>query len=70
MNGIGDARLARNLEYLQSMMPTAKAIITTTKEIDRNGMDKVDRRMFSKGTIEKYTQQTKDRENEEEMEIG
>lgn len=62
MNGIGDARLAKNLGYLQDIMPTTKAIIIASKM----NIDKADRRMFSKGTIEKYTQQTKDRENNEE----
>lgn len=70
MNGIVDARLAKNLGYLQEIMPTTKAIIAATKEHDRANMDREDKRMFSKGTIEKYTQQTKDRENNEEMEIG
>lgn len=58
---MNDARLEKNLTYLKDVMPTANAIIKATKEKDRN------KSMFSKDTIERYT---KDRENsEEEMEI-
>lgn len=68
MIGAPDARLTKNLGYVQNIMPLTKAIIESTKEQDR--MDRVDKTMFSKGTIEKYTK-TKDREyDEEEMEIG
>lgn len=68
MIGAPDARLTKNLGYVQAIMPLTKAIIESTKEQDR--MDRVDKTMFSKGTIEKYTK-TKDREyDEEEMEIG
>lgn len=68
MIGAPDARLTKNLGYVQDTMPLTKAIIESTKEQDR--MDRVDKTMFSKGTIEKYTK-TKDREyDEEEMEIG
>lgn len=68
MIGAPDAQLTKNLGYVQDIMPLTKAIIESTKEQDR--MDRVDKTMFSKGTIEKYTK-TKDREyDEEEMEIG
>jgi hypothetical protein len=66
---MNDVRLEKNLGYLKEVTTTAKAIIEATKEKDINIQE--DKRMFSKGTIEKYTQQTKDKENdEEEMEIG
>lgn len=62
-----DAHVEKNLGYLSDIMTTTKAIIEeATKD-----KDKEDKRMFSKGTIEKYTQQTKEQEKEEEeMEIG
>lgn len=62
---MNDPRLEKNLTYLKDVMPTANAIIKATKEKESNREDKS---MFSKDTIERYT---KDRENnEEEMEIG
>lgn len=65
---MNDMRLETNLRYLKEVTSTAKAIIDATKEKDINEEDK---RMFSKGTIERYTQKAKDIENnDEEMEIG
>lgn len=71
MPGIEDARLKNNLGCLIKVTKIAKAIMEKAKEKDKNDNDK---RMFSEGTINKYTQQrqTEDREDiesEEEMEI-
>lgn len=72
MPGIEDKRLKDNLGYLSKVANTTKQIIESAQEKDRNDNNK---RMFSEGTINKYTQQqqTEDREDmesEEEMEIG
>ncbi|MCI8699902.1 MAG: hypothetical protein HFJ47_00995 [Clostridia bacterium] len=70
MNGIGDARLAKNLGFLQEIMEITKSVILAVKEQGRVIIGEEDRRMFSKETVEKYTQKAGDRQNNEEMEIG
>ncbi|MCI8654346.1 MAG: hypothetical protein HFJ48_00490 [Clostridia bacterium] len=65
-----DARLEKNLEVLSEVIPTTNSIIKATKEKEKEEKNSEDKAMFSAGTIKRYAQQTKQRNYDEEMEIG